>query len=71
VRFRDRKAGASEQDHDRRTDEVIARILAGGEAYFGCTTWHGRRAMRVSVCNWRTTKEDVERSIEAVRRALG
>ncbi len=71
VRFPSRQPGAGEQDHDRRTDEVIAKVLAGGEAYFGGTTWHGRRAMRVSVCNWRTTPEDVARSIEAVRQALG
>jgi glutamate/tyrosine decarboxylase-like PLP-dependent enzyme len=70
VRFLDANAGACEPDHDRRTDEVIARVLAGGEAYFGGTTWHGRRAMRVSVCNWRTSAKDVERAVEAVRRAL-
>ena len=70
VRFVDLGAGACERDHDRRTDEVIARVLAGGEAYFGGTTWHGRRAMRVSVCNWQTSAEDVERSVAAVRRAL-
>ena len=56
---------------DRRTDEVIARLLEDGEAYFGGTTWRGRRAMRVSVCNWQTTEEDVERVVEAVRRAPG
>src|SRR6185369_15546824 len=47
------------EDHDRHTDAVIARILEDGEAYFGGTTWQGRRAMRVSVCNWQTTAEDV------------
>jgi len=26
--------------------------------------------MRVSVCNWRTTEDDVDRSIDAVRRVL-
>ncbi|HTS25477.1 MAG TPA: pyridoxal-dependent decarboxylase [Bryobacteraceae bacterium] len=70
VRFLDRKPGAGEFDHDRRTDEVIARIVSGGEAYFGGTTWQGRRAMRVSVCNWRTSEDDVARVIEGVRRAL-
>jgi glutamate/tyrosine decarboxylase-like PLP-dependent enzyme len=70
VRFIDPKPGASDHDHDRRTDEVIARILAGGEAYFGGTTWNGRRAMRVSVCNWQTSPEDVTRTIEAVHAAL-
>src|SRR5947208_8397682 len=28
VRFLDPKAGASEEDHDRRTEEVVAAILA-------------------------------------------
>jgi glutamate/tyrosine decarboxylase-like PLP-dependent enzyme len=59
-----------DDDHDRRTDEVIGRIQAGGVAWFGGTTWRGRRAMRISVCNWRTSDEDVERTIAAVRAAL-
>ena len=57
-------------DHDRRTDDVIARIQAGGVAWFGATTWRGRRVMRISVCSWRTNEEDVERTIHAVREAL-
>ncbi|HEX7334121.1 MAG TPA: pyridoxal-dependent decarboxylase [Pyrinomonadaceae bacterium] len=70
VRFLDRSHGATEQDHDRRTEEVIAAIVASGEAFFGGTTWRGKRAMRVSVCNWRTSREDVERSINSVARVL-
>jgi glutamate/tyrosine decarboxylase-like PLP-dependent enzyme len=68
VRFVDR---STEQDHDRRTDEVIAAIVAAGEAFFGGTTWRGKRAMRVSVCNWQTSPEDVTRSINSVARVLG
>jgi len=67
VRFLD---PSSEQNHDRRTDEVIAAIVASGEAFFGGTTWRGKRAMRVSVCNWRTSPEDVQRSINSVARVL-
>jgi glutamate/tyrosine decarboxylase-like PLP-dependent enzyme len=66
VRFLDQRPGATAEDHDRRTDEVIARILKTGEAFFGGTTWRGRRAMRVSVCNWQTSEEDVQRVIRAV-----
>jgi glutamate/tyrosine decarboxylase-like PLP-dependent enzyme len=65
VRFLDSRQGATEQDHDRRTDEVIDAICATGEAVFGGTTWRGRRAMRVSVSNWRTSDEDVERVVRA------
>jgi glutamate/tyrosine decarboxylase-like PLP-dependent enzyme len=70
VRFLDPAPGASETDHDRRTEEVIAAILASGEAFFGGTTWRGRRAMRVSVSNWLTSREDVRRVVTAVARVL-
>ena len=66
VRFLDPRGS----DHDRRTDEVIAKIVASGEAFFGPATWRGMRAMRISVSSWRTTPEDVRRTIEAVRAAL-
>jgi len=58
-------------DHDGWTDGVIARIVSTGEAFFGATTWRGRRAMRVSVCNWQTTDGDVERAVAEVSRVLG
>jgi glutamate/tyrosine decarboxylase-like PLP-dependent enzyme len=70
LRFRDSKPDASEQDHDRRTDEVIAAVAATGEAFFTGTNWQGRRAMRVSVCNWRTSDEDVERVVKAFAAVL-
>ncbi len=70
VRFLDPKPGASETDHDRRTEEVIATILASGEAFFGGTTCRGRRAMRVSVSNWLTSEKDVRRVVSAVAKAL-
>ncbi len=61
---------APDGDHDTRTDQVIARIQSDGVAWFGGTTWEGRRAMRISVCNWRTGQDDVTRTIESVRRVL-
>jgi len=70
VRFLDPRAGVTDADHDRRTDAVIAAILATGEAFFGGTTWRGKRCMRVSVCNWQTDDADVARAIAATRRAL-
>jgi glutamate/tyrosine decarboxylase-like PLP-dependent enzyme len=50
-----------------RTDEVIAAILASGEAFFGGTTWRGQRAMRISVCNWQTTEQDIDRAVAAAK----
>jgi glutamate/tyrosine decarboxylase-like PLP-dependent enzyme len=70
VRFLNPMPGATAEDHDRWTDEVIAKILATGEAFFGGTTWRGQRAMRISVCNWRTSDADVERVVKVVARVL-
>ena len=71
VRFLDPRPGATDLDHDRSTDQVIEAICATGEAVFGGTTWRGKRAMRVSVCNWQTSEEDVERVVNAVAGVLG
>lgn len=70
VRFHDPRPGASEEDHDRRTDEVMAAINATGEAFFTGTTWRGKRCMRVSVSSWRTTTQDVDRAVAAAKRVL-
>ena len=70
VRFLDPRPNATDEDHDAFTDRIIAAIDDSGEAFFGGVTWKGRRAMRVSVVNWRTNDSDVARTIEAARRAL-
>ena len=55
---------------DERTQEVGRRLLADGTAWMTGSTWHGRSVLRISVSNWSTTSSDVERSLEAVRRAV-
>jgi glutamate/tyrosine decarboxylase-like PLP-dependent enzyme len=70
IRFLDPRHGASEADHDKRTDEVIAKINKEGTSFFSSTTWHGKRAMRVSVVNWRTSDEDVRRTIDSIQRVI-
>jgi len=55
---------------DERTDRVIAAVQASGECWMGSTTWHGRRLMRISVSSWRTTDDDVDRSVAAIRAAV-
>jgi glutamate/tyrosine decarboxylase-like PLP-dependent enzyme len=52
-----------------RTDAVIAAVQADGTCWCGPTTWHGVRAMRVSVSGWSTTDDDIDRSVAAVQRA--
>lgn len=70
VRFRCQGEGVTDADHDRRTEEVLAAVLASGEAFFTGSTWRGKRVMRVSVCNWRTSEQDVGRAVNAVAAAL-
>jgi glutamate/tyrosine decarboxylase-like PLP-dependent enzyme len=65
VRFLDRDG-----DHDARTLEVIARINASGEAWFGPTLWNGMRVMRISISNFRTTPDDIDRAIAAIKEAM-
>jgi len=53
------------------TERVVLDLQAEGTCWCGTTRWHGRAAMRISVCSWATTDEDVERSIEAMLRVAG
>jgi len=57
-------------DHDARTDEVIEVINQSGEAWFGATMWNGMRVMRISVTNFRTSADDIDRAVAAVTKAL-
>jgi len=49
-----------------RTRRVVDGVQAEGTCWCGATEWHGRTAMRISVSGWRTTEEDVERSVAAI-----
>jgi glutamate/tyrosine decarboxylase-like PLP-dependent enzyme len=49
-----------------QTLQTIAAIQADGTCWCGGTVWQGRTAMRISVSNWSTTDEDVERSAAAM-----
>jgi glutamate/tyrosine decarboxylase-like PLP-dependent enzyme len=48
------------------TRETIARVQEDGTCWLSGTDWFGEHAMRISVSNWRTTAEDVERSAAAI-----
>jgi glutamate/tyrosine decarboxylase-like PLP-dependent enzyme len=57
-------------DDAAATDRMITALQREGTCWCGPTTWHGRRAMRVSVSNWSTSRSDVDRSIAAVLAAV-
>jgi len=51
---------------DATTRRIIKGIQEEGTCWCGATVWQGRTAMRISVCNWATTDEDVQKSLRAM-----
>ena len=58
--------GASPEEGDRWTREVVARVQSDGVCWLSGTVRRGRTLMRISVCNWSTGEDDVRRSAEAI-----
>jgi glutamate/tyrosine decarboxylase-like PLP-dependent enzyme len=55
---------------DEATRETVSRVQRDGTLWLAGTTWHGMAAMRISVSNWATSEEDVERSTAAILRSI-
>jgi len=51
-----------------RTRAVVEALQREGTCWCGITVWQGRTAMRISVSNWSTQQQDVDRSVEAMLR---
>jgi glutamate/tyrosine decarboxylase-like PLP-dependent enzyme len=52
------------------TADAVQRIQQEGTCWLAGTSWRGRPAIRISVCNWQTSEEDIRRSAAAIRRAV-
>jgi glutamate/tyrosine decarboxylase-like PLP-dependent enzyme len=52
------------------TQTVIARVQDEGTCWAGGTKWHGQTAMRISISNWSTTADDIDRSAAAILAAI-
>jgi glutamate/tyrosine decarboxylase-like PLP-dependent enzyme len=50
---------------DDETNKVLKGVQDDGAAWMGGTMWDGRSAIRISVSNWQTSDEDVERTLAA------
>jgi glutamate/tyrosine decarboxylase-like PLP-dependent enzyme len=59
---------APDGDHGRLADAVMAGVRAEGVAFFSGTTYRGERLMRISVSDWATDEDDVDRAVEALLR---
>jgi glutamate/tyrosine decarboxylase-like PLP-dependent enzyme len=50
---------------DQATDEILGQVNDSGEAWLSGTTIGGRRAVRMSVSNWQTSRSDIDRALAA------
>ena len=48
------------------TSRIVKAIQEEGTMFAGPTVWQGRTAMRISVSSFKTTDDDVERSVQAI-----
>jgi glutamate/tyrosine decarboxylase-like PLP-dependent enzyme len=56
-------------DTPAETQATLAGIQASGECWCGGTNWQGKPAIRISVCSWATTPDDIARSVQAFIKA--
>lgn len=56
-------------DLDAYNDGVIERVQRDGTAFFSGTTVNGMRMMRISVSDWATDEDDVDRAVSALIQA--
>lgn len=55
---------------DQATDQILGQVNDSGEAWLSGTTVGGRRAIRLSVSNWQTSRRDIDRALAAFRVAV-
>lgn len=52
-------------DTDELTHLTMQYIHESGECWVGGARWNGKEVIRISVCSWVTTKNDITRSVKA------
>jgi len=60
---------APDGDNDGHTYRVLERLQHDGTCWMSGTVWKGQAAVRISVSNWSTSHDDVDRSVAAMLRA--
>ncbi len=56
-------------DADAATREALRLVQDEGVCWLGGSRWHGMDAMRISVSNWSTTEDDIDRSAASIVKA--
>lgn len=55
---------------DELTSQVMQHIQQSGDCWVGHAMWKNKRVIRISICSWATTKDDINRSFNAFKTAL-
>ncbi|MEM1275711.1 MAG: aminotransferase class V-fold PLP-dependent enzyme [Pseudomonadota bacterium] len=56
------------QETDEVTEALLKELQSDGTCWVGGATWFGRKIIRISICSWATTPEDVSRTVAAFAR---
>jgi glutamate/tyrosine decarboxylase-like PLP-dependent enzyme len=57
-------------DSDAITEQVLRNIQMQRECWLGGSIWFDKKVMRVSICSWATTKDDITTSVSSFKKAL-
>ena len=57
-------------DSDKITEQVLSNIQMLRECWLGGSMWFGKKVMRVSICSWTTTENDISKSVKSFEKAL-
>ncbi len=60
---------ALERELDALNQRTMLAVQRGGEAYVSNATIHGTFALRACITNFRTTRDDIDRTLEIIRSA--
>jgi len=57
-------------ENDDLTESVMTNIQNLRDCWLGGSVWHNKKVMRVSICSWATTENDISISINSFKKAL-
>ena len=52
-------------ENEELTKATLVNLQNSGECWCGGSTWEGEAVVRVSICSWATTAEDIQRTVNA------
>ena len=54
---------------EQLTQDTLILVQQSGDCWCGGSTWHDKSVIRISLCSWATTEQDIRRSVEVFVKA--